>query len=1154
MAFVFVQHLDPSHKSLLGELLAKAVAMPVIQVTDSTTAQPNRVYVIPPNMDMTITDGVLRLGPRIEKRGLHMPIDAFLRSLACDQKNRAIGVILSGTASDGTAGMKAIKAEGGITFAQSEDSARHGGMPHSAIAAGVVDFVLPPKDIARKLAGVARHLPVLAQAPRDEGTLAEGPEALSRIFAALRHASGVDFSHYKQNTIKRRIKRRMVLQGLERLDDYCSRLDETPGEVEALYEDLLIDVTAFFRDPESFEALKSRAFHHILKSQPSGGPVRVWVPGCSTGEEAYSLAISLIDFFGEKSANVTIQIFATDVSDSAIETARAGVYRESHLLDLTPERRRRYFTKVDAGYQVSKTVRDVCVFAKQNLVKDPPFSRLDLISCRNVLIYLESTLQRQIMPIFHYALKPQGFLWLGKAETIGGFLDLFTPVDRKHHIYARKAIATRLNLNFIGKDCAGATVEPGRRVPETDPSVDVLQEVDRVVLSRYAPASVVVDDHMEILQFRGRTGAYLEPATGRASLNLLRMAREGLTIDLRAGIHKARTRGEPVRREGLVLDVDGQSTTIDLTVIPLKIGPTAKPFFLVTFEEGAVRGRGKGKGRKAPRKEAAGRHGDAEQLRRELTAARDYLQATIEEREATNEELQAANEEILSANEELQSTNEELETSKEELQSTNEELNTVNDELQNRNAEMSQTNNDLINVLDSVDIPIVILDPDLRIRRFTPMAEKLLNLIPSDQGRRITHIKPNISVPELERLLVEVIETVTSRELALQDDEGRWYSMRIRPYKTSDNRIDGAVLAFLDIDELKCSLQKLQASESLAQAIVGTVRDGLLVLDAELQIKRANRSFCEMFHVTSAETENSRLQDLGRGHWNIPSVLQELRTALADRTQIIDLEVSAEFPVIGPKTMLLSARCLESGGAPPDLLLLAIHDATQTKQAEQAVLEMSGRLLGLRDEERRRIALDLHDNTAQSLAALGMNLTLVDQLCERLPPKAREALDECRSLAQGCAHELHDLAALLHPPLLDELGLFSVVQGYAEAFTRRTGIQVVLEGSLEHGLLPRDTQTALFRVVQESLTNVQRHSGSTTAWIRFACTPSGLELVVRDKGCGISGFKYGAATVPRIGILGMRERVKQIRGHFEIASDSGGTTVSVRVPLPAHGS
>jgi len=483
-------------------------------------------------------------------------------------------------------------------------------------------------------------------------------------------------------------------------------------------------------------------------------------------------------------------------------------------------------------------------------------------------------------------------------------------------------------------------VEPGRRVPETGPGVDVLQEVDRVVLSRYAPASVLVDEDMDILQFRGRTGPYLDPAAGRASLNLLRMAHKSLTLDLRAGIHKAKTRGEPVRREGLVLDVDGQSTAIDLAVIPLKIGPVAKPFFLVTFEEGAVRGAGKGKGGKSARKKGKSRRdGDAGQMRRELTAARDYLQATIEEREATNEELQAANEEILSANEELQSTNEELETSKEELQSTNEELNTVNDELQNRNAELSQTNNDLINVLDSVNIPIVILGPDLRIRRFTPMAEKLLNLIPSDQGRRITHIKPNISVPDLEHLLMEVIETDCSRELALRDDGGRWYSMRIRPYRTSENRIDGAVLVFVDTDELECSLRKLQASESFAQAIVGTVRDGLLVLDAELRIKRANRSFCEMFHVSSAETENSRLQDLGRGHWDIPNVLQELRTALASRTPINDLEVSAEFPVIGPKTMLLSARCLESGGVPPELLLLAIHDDIKFGRRDTAALD-----------------------------------------------------------------------------------------------------------------------------------------------------------------------------------------------------------------------
>ncbi len=1154
MAFVFVQHLDPTHESLLGALLAKTTTMPVVQVSEGSIVQPDHVYVIPPNVDMTISAGILRLKPRSEVRGQHMPVDGFLRSLARDQKSRAIGIILSGTASDGAAGMREIKAEGGITFAQSEDSARHGGMPHSAVAAGAVDFILPPERIALELSRIVRHPYVRATAPVGEDVLEENKGVLDRIFLALRRASGVNFALYKKNTIQRRLKRRMVLHRMERLEDYLSFMKDRPQEVQELYEDLLIDVTGFFRDPQAFEALKTIVFPNILRTRTEEGSLRAWVPGCSTGEEAYSIAIGLTDFLGDRMPGVAVQIFATDVSDSAIEAARSGIYRENILTDVPPDRLRRFFTKVDRGYQVSKSIRDLCIFARQDLTRDPPFSRLDLISCRNVLIYLETALQKQVMPIFHYALKPTGFLWLGSSESIGTFAELFTAVDHKHRIYARRATPSRLDLSFVSNEYAVVKADVGEAVARAGRGPDLFREADRVVMARYAPASVLINEDLEILQFRGQTGGYLDPAPGQASLNLLRMAREGLALHLRAAVQKARKRGEPTRIEGIALRREGKSRTIGIEVIPLKLEPSAQRFFLVIFEE-APRSRSAGIVKKAPRETGPARDHGAARLRRELAAARDYLQAIVEEQEATNEELKSANEEILSANEELQSTNEELQTSKEEIQSANEELSTLNEELQNRNTELGQTNNDLTNVLNSVNIAMVILEPDLRIRRFTPMAEKVLNLIPGDVGRRITDIKPNVAVPDLEGLIVEVMDSVSVRERAVQDGEGRWYSLRIRPYKTTDNRIHGAVLAFVDIDDLERSRQRLQESENLAQAIVETVREGLLVLDRELRVKKANRTFYEMFQVPAGETEGRPLHELGRGQWNIPHVLEKLRGVTVANTGFEDLEVTAEFPGLGRKTMVISARGVERGGDLTNTMLVAVRDISRRKRTELIVKELSGRLLQLRDEEQRRIARELHDSTAQSLSALAMNLALAEKYAEDLPPRARAALAESRSLAEGCARELHDLAALLHPPLLDEIGLLSAVKWFAETFARRTGIQVKLESSIEPGMLPIEIRTTLFRIVQETLTNIQRHSGSPSAWIRIERVPFGVEVSVRDEGRGIQDQGHSVDSIPAgVGIIGMQERVRQVGGVLDIASGTGGTTVKVRIPLPADAS
>ncbi|MGC2434028.1 MAG: chemotaxis protein CheB, partial [Desulfobaccales bacterium] len=702
MGFVLVQHMAPRAHSMLPEILAKTTRMPVTEVQDGTRVQPNIIYVTPPDLLMTLEGGVLHLASRAEPRVLTRPIDIFLRSLAQDEGSRAIGVILSGTASDGVLGLQAIKAEGGVTFAQDIESAKYPGMPESAIAAGVVDFVLSPEKIARKLADLSHHLPLpVAPHPAQEAEAPLEDGVFNQILLMLKTEAGLDFTHYKHSTLKRRLHRRMLLQRVEKIEDYVKYLRQHPEEVKNLYEDILINVTSFFREPESFETLQKIVFPEILRNRAEDEPIRIWVPGCASGEEAYSLAISLLEFLGDMASNVQIQIFATDVEDRVIDQARLGIYPEAITADVSANRLRRFFSKVAGGYQVSKTIRSMCVFAKQNLTKDPPFSRLDLVSCRNVLIYFGAVLQKKVIPIFHFALKPGGFLLLGKSEALSAFTEYFNPLDKKLKVFQKKTVAVPYQAHPPIPEVGGGEGQGKVKVksPEEMVSLEDLQkETDRIVLSRFAPAGVVIDANLDIIQFRGHTGRFLEPSPGEASLNLLKMVRQSLAVELRAAVYGALKSNTPVRREGLRLRLNGALRVVNLEVCPLRPATALERYFLVVFEDATppleTVPKGKGPGGKAS---ARGR--PLAELESELTATKEYLQTVIEEQETSVEELQSSNEELMSANEELQSINEEMETSKEELQSANEELATLNEELENRNQELFQANNDLNNLL-----------------------------------------------------------------------------------------------------------------------------------------------------------------------------------------------------------------------------------------------------------------------------------------------------------------------------------------------------------------------------------------------------------------------------------------------------------------------
>jgi two-component system, chemotaxis family, CheB/CheR fusion protein len=931
MAFVLVQHLDPSHSSDLREILARTTKIPVHQVADGVACHPDNIYVIPPNTSMVMKNGVLGLAARMLTRGQHMPIDHFLRSLAEDRGNRAISVILSGTASDGTEGSRAVKAAGGITFAQDEKSAKYSSMPHSAVAAGCVDFILPPAGISKELTRVALHPYLASTVEKSDLAIATGGQ-MEVLLSQLREAIGVDFTHYKQTTLQRRIERRMVLHKLEKLKDYVRYVRDTPGEIEELYQDILIHVTGFFRDPEAFEALRKHVLPTLFRDNNKTATVRIWVPGCSTGEEAYSLAMAMLEYLWLETTKTAkpapgatpFQIFATDISEGSLDRARAGLYSEALVAGVSPERLRRFFLRIDGGYQIVKPVREMCIFAKQNVAKDPPFSNLDLISCRNLLIYLGPVLQKRVVPTLHYALKPSGFLLLGGAESLGTYSEYFTPVDKKNRIYQKKNTPARLPALLVSSDHRLLRSTDAKAARKPEPASLIEKEIDRLLLNRFVPASIVVNEHMEIVHFRGKTGPYLEPATGQPTFSLSKMAREGLLVDLRAALTRAKKKNATVRQTGVRVRSNSHTREVNLEVSPLRRRGPGERFYLIVFQEAAPAQR-LGKQKTRVRATAGGSRENAH-LKRELAQTREQFQTLLEEHETVSEEFKSANEEVLSANEELQSTNEELETAKEELQSSNEELTTLNEELQTRNSELTAVNNDLLNVLGNVTIPVVIVGQDLHIRRFTTPAQRLLNLLPSDVGRRLSDIRPNLDVEDLGQIASESIENVTAVEREVREaGTGTWHLMRVRPYKTWDSKIDGAVISFQDIDAMKRSLDQMHLH---ADALIETAREAILILNGKLQVISANLAFYRNFEVSRDETQNRPIYDLGNGQWNIPRLRELLESILPSNGRVEDFEVHHDFPHLGSRRMMLNARRIEPQ-AGQKLILLYIEDVTK---------------------------------------------------------------------------------------------------------------------------------------------------------------------------------------------------------------------------------
>jgi chemotaxis methyl-accepting protein methylase len=811
MAFVIVQHLDPTHKGIMPELLQRATGMKVIQVKDRTRVRPGGVYVIPPNKDMSILHGVLHLLEPAAPRGLRLPIDFFLRSLAQDQQEHSVGVILSGMGSDGTLGLRAIKEKAGVALVQAPTTAKFDSMPRSAINAGLADIVAPVDELPGKILAYRRRTPlfVAAEAALEDKT----QSAMEKVVLLLRAHTGHDFSLYKRNTLYRRIERRMGIHQIDKMAGYVRYLQENSQELDLLFKELLIGVTNFFRDSAAWEQLRTQALPALLASRSPGEALRAWVAGCSTGEEAYSLAIVLKEAVEElkPQGKLTMQIFATDLDRDAIDKAREGVYPANITADVTQERLERFFTKEEGNYRVRKEIREMVVFAPQNLIMDPPFTKLDLLSCRNLLIYLTAEVQKKLIPLFYYSLKPGGLLLLGSAETVGEGTNLFAPLSGKSRLFWRTEFALRSEqIAFPASFSTGSPPMPGAP-PARKPPVSLQTVADQLVLQRYAPPAVLTNDKGDIFYVSGRTGKYLEPAAGKANWNIFAMAREGLRYELAGAFKQALRLKESVRLQGLKLETPGGEQRVEVSVQRLEESGPLQGLVMILFTDvaapvaAAARGRSSKPHARSPR---------LAELEQELQQVRGEARATHEEMQTSQEELRSANEELQSTNEELQSTNEELMTSKEEMQSLNEELQTVNVEMQNKLDELSLASNDMKNLLDSTDIATLFLDKELKVRRFTPQATKIIKLIPADLGRPITDLASALCYPELAEDAREVLRTLVPAEKPIAAHDGRWFTVRIMPYHTLDDRIDGVVITFADITAAKALEAKLRARQT----------------------------------------------------------------------------------------------------------------------------------------------------------------------------------------------------------------------------------------------------------------------------------------------------------------------------------------------------
>jgi two-component system CheB/CheR fusion protein len=1155
MSFVLIQHLDPTHESLTAELLGKHTTMSVVQVESDMRVEPNHVYVIPPNRYLSISSGVLRLSVPVERRGLRMPVDLFLRSLAEDQREHGIGIILSGTGTDGTLGVKEIKAAGGMTMAEEPATAQYDGMPRSAIATGSVDYVLPAEKMAAALLEYVRHSHLQ---PRVEGA----PNYLDGILAVLRLRAKFDFGCYRKGTLWRRIHRRMNVKHVDQVDDYVKLLRGDPAEVAALCKDLLIGVTSFFRDPNAWHALQKDVLSVLVRDKPAGATLRVWVPGCGSGEEPYSIAMLLVEQMQAAQKSCELQIFASDVDRDALQVARTGVYPESIAADVPLDRLRRFFTKGEGTYRVGKEIRESVVFAEQNLISDPPFSKLDLITCRNLLIYLEPGVQKKVLALLHFALTEGGYLFLGSSETIGQQEDLFEPVSKKWRIYRRIGPTRHDKVQF-----PIATVREPRHAPlpvqPEPPSAGRLAGLaQQLLLQRYAPACVLINRKREILYFYGPTDLYLVQPTGLPTQDVIVQAREGLQSRLRAALQKAIREDQPVSISSARVQRGKTFCRVKAAIEPLKISKETEGLLLVSFsDESEVLAAPAAKESSANAEESLVR-----QLEVELKTTRDDLQSTIEELDTYNEELKAANEEVMSINEELQSTNEELETSKEELQSLNEELATVNNQLESKVAELEATNNDLDNLLTSTGIATVFLDKRFCVRRFTPAATRLFRLIPSDIGRPIGDIAQKFTDPDLQLDAEAVLDKLVSLKKEVQAEDGHCYMRQVLPYRTQDNRIDGVVVTFSDV-----AADTIQEARRYAEAIVETAADGIITIDQHGTMLSFNRAAEQIFGYAAAEVigQNVRMlmpatdaeahdaslaRHLKTGEKRIIGIGREVTGRRKDGTTFpMDLAVSEFHDGVGPRFVGI------------------VRDISERKRAEEEALQHRAELAHvLRVTTVGELAGGLAHEINQPLSAIANSV----EACAMHVRSGRTDLQTLTPLLEQAAAEAVRAGEIVshlrrfvqkRRPELEVLDLSQIVSQAVALLQREIEQQdVTLHLDVGDGALPVNVdriqiEQVIVNLMQNAMDAIQ-DAGNERRELRVQTgrTDEGMaEVVVRDTGCGFSEdaaerlFEPFFTTKPHglgMGLAISRSIVEAHSGRLSVAPGAKGTTVRFTLP------
>ncbi len=1175
MAFVLIQHLDPNHESLMASLLAHHTKMTVTQVEGRTAVKPNCVYVIPPGKYLILTDKYLHLEEPTEVRGRRMPIDAFFESLAETQREKAVCVILSGTGSDGSSGLRSVKANGGIVIVQDPDEAQQDGMPRSAIATGLVDLILPAGEAARTLLQYASH-PYVSQEGEAALQAAPSKDTLETVLSILHTRTGHEFRCYKQNMLKRRIQRRMGLNHVENIHDYIKLLRANEKEINALFHDLLIGVTEFFREAEAWEELQKLVIPRLVEPCGLDNSLRVWVPGCASGEEAYSLAMLLLEAIDREGKRCQVQIFATDIDRDAIERARAGIYAENVTAEVSPERLKRFFTHVDDQYQVNKNVRECVLFAPQNVLSDPPFSKLDLISCRNLLIYLQNNVQKKIIRLFHFGLKERGFLFLGASETIGTETDLFKPISKKWRLYQK-----------VGVSQPGKVDVPVVPMPEAVPAGDAAgtrarhrfdrtRMAQQLLLEAFAPASVLIDRKHQVVYYHGEVRDYLDYPTGEPTVDLLSIAMEGLRMKLRAAVHLAQTEDRKVALDtGKIRREDGRAHPVRITVTPLHEPSEIEGYMLVSFEEIP-----EAAAEKAPTTAPVPAEADQDvvkQLEYELKSTREELESTIEEMETSNEELKASNEEVMSMNEELQSTNEELETSKEELQSLNEELSTVNNELRDKVDELEHVNDDTTNLLTSTNVATIFLDRQFRIKRYTPSVNELFSLIPSDVGRPISDVAKKFNDPALYPDCERVLQLLQPKEQEIQSESGSWFIRRVLPYRTQDDRIGGVVVTFTNVTGLRSADLAVQRAEERLRLALEGAQLGTWEYGPDAHQYSADPLSSQVLQGHLPE-HSSTYED-----W-VQSVHPEdreravatLRRCLAadgdeayyDEYRVVWADGSVHWVASRGKAFADAGRGTPQARRVMGILqditarrdLQSLSDSLESQMRERTVLaqdradqlaRLAGELTETEQRERRRLASTLHDSLQQLIAAAGMRLEFASRKAGE--PKLQAALQEVRDLLHQATEEARALTVELSPHVLYDGGLVMALEWLAEWVGKSHKLTVNLDIKTDRNPANNEMAILLFDAVRELLFNVVKHAGVKEAIVAVrAVGEDRLEVIVSDKGKGFDLALLKDRTFMKgdhYGLFSIRERLELMGGTFTIDSRPGkGTTGRLTVP------